>query len=72
MRGEKAMWKALWKRWTVDEPAAFGDLLWDAFVVQFAAFLDRRRPASKGRRRLIGRPTNDDDERIVIGGLAGA
>jgi hypothetical protein len=154
------MWKALWKRWTVDKPAAFGDLLWDVFVVQFAAFLDRftirkvialtvpivflavayhhgialppelvlagdflayidiftvvllvgmlsrattilfvikqaaarsaqfanglmaaarrldfrhrRRPASKGGKRLIGRPTNDDDDGIVIGGLAWA
>ena len=34
------MWKQLWKTWTVDKPAAFGDLLWDIFVVQFAAFLD--------------------------------
>ena len=30
-----------WKKWTVDKPAAFGDWLWDAFVVQFAARLDR-------------------------------
>lgn len=35
------MWKELWQRWTIDKPAAFGDLLWDVFVVQFAAFLDR-------------------------------
>lgn len=35
------MWKQLWKTWTLDKPAAFGDLLWDIFVVQFAAFLDR-------------------------------
>jgi hypothetical protein len=35
------MWKQLWKTWTVDKPAAFGDLLWDVLVVQFAAFLDR-------------------------------
>ena len=35
------MWKALWKKWTLDKPAAFGDLLWDVFVVQFAALLDR-------------------------------
>jgi hypothetical protein len=35
------MWKALWKKWTLDKPAAFGDLLWEVFVVQFAAFLDR-------------------------------
>ena len=31
----------LWHRWTVDRPAAFGDWLWDVFVVQFAAWLDR-------------------------------
>jgi hypothetical protein len=35
------MWKRLWKTWTVDRPAAFGDWLWDVFVVEFAAFLDR-------------------------------
>jgi hypothetical protein len=35
------MWKALWQKWTVDKPAALGDLLWDVFVVQFAAYLDR-------------------------------
>ena len=35
------MWKALWKKWTIDEPAAFGDLVWDVFVVQFAAYLDK-------------------------------
>ncbi len=35
------MLKALWKKWTIDKPAAFGDLLWDVFVVQLAAFLDR-------------------------------
>jgi hypothetical protein len=35
------MWKALWKKWTIDKPAAFGDLLWDVFVVQLAAWLDR-------------------------------
>ena len=32
------MWKQLWKKWTLE---AFGDLLWEIFVVQFAAFLDR-------------------------------
>jgi hypothetical protein len=31
----------LWKKWTVDKPAAFGDWLWDVFVVQLAAALDR-------------------------------
>ncbi|MCA6120425.1 hypothetical protein J6500_00700 [Bradyrhizobium sp. WSM 1704] len=35
------MWKRLWLRWTIDKPAAFGDLLWQVFVVDFAAFLDR-------------------------------
>lgn len=35
------MLKALWKKWTLDKPAALGDLLWEVFVVQFAAFLDR-------------------------------
>ena len=34
------MWKALWKKWTIDKPSAFGDLLWEVFVVQFAAFLN--------------------------------
>jgi hypothetical protein len=33
--------KQLWKKWTVDKPAAFGDLLWEVFVVQLAARLDR-------------------------------
>jgi hypothetical protein len=35
------MWKALWKKWTIDKPAILGDWLWDVLVVQFAAFLDR-------------------------------
>jgi hypothetical protein len=35
------MWKQLWKKWTLDKPAAFGDLLWEVFAVQLAAFLDR-------------------------------
>jgi len=35
------MFKRLWKTWTIDKPAAFGDLLWQIFVVQLAAFLDR-------------------------------
>jgi hypothetical protein len=35
------MWKALWRKWTIDKPAAFGDLLWDVLVVQLAALLDR-------------------------------
>jgi hypothetical protein len=34
------MWKALWKKWTIDKPAALGDWLWDVFVVQLGAFLD--------------------------------
>jgi hypothetical protein len=35
------MWKRAWKKWTLDKPAAFGDWLWDVFVVQLAAFLSR-------------------------------
>jgi hypothetical protein len=35
------MWKALWQKWTIDKPARLGDWLWDVFVVQFAAFLNR-------------------------------
>jgi hypothetical protein len=35
------MKRGLWRKWTVDEPAAFGDWLWDVFVVQFSAWLDR-------------------------------
>jgi hypothetical protein len=35
------MWKELWQKWTIDKPAMLGDWLWDVFVVQFAAFLDR-------------------------------
>jgi hypothetical protein len=35
------MKRGLCHRWTVDKPAAFGDWLWDVFVVQFAAWLDR-------------------------------
>jgi hypothetical protein len=35
------MMKQLWKKWTVDKPAAFGDWLWEVFVVQLADRLDR-------------------------------
>ncbi len=35
------MWKQIWRRWTIDKPAAFGDWLWEVFVVELAAFLDR-------------------------------
>jgi hypothetical protein len=35
------MWKALWRKWTIDKPAALGDWLWDVLVVQLAALLDR-------------------------------
>lgn len=35
------MWKRLWKKWTIDRPAALGDWLWDVLVVQLAACLDR-------------------------------
>jgi hypothetical protein len=37
----EVMWKALWKKWTIDKPAILGEWLWDVFVVQLAAFLDR-------------------------------
>jgi hypothetical protein len=36
------MWKALWQKWTIDKPAMLGDWLWDVFVVQLAAFLNRQ------------------------------
>src|SRR5215471_2360966 len=36
-----AMFKQLWKTWTIDKPAAFGDWLWELFVVQLAALLNR-------------------------------
>ena len=42
------MWKALWQKWTIDKPAALGDWLWDVFVVQFAAYLNKLTP-----RRII-------------------
>jgi hypothetical protein len=35
------MWKAFWKKWTIEKPAILGDWLWDVFVVQLAAFLNR-------------------------------
>ena len=35
------MWKELWKKWTIDKPAALGDMLWEIFVVRLAALLDR-------------------------------
>src|SRR6195256_1505348 len=35
------MWQQLWKKWTIDKPAACGDWLWDVLVIQFAAFLSR-------------------------------
>jgi len=35
------MWKAIWQKWTIDKPAALGDMLWDVLVVQHAAFLDK-------------------------------
>jgi hypothetical protein len=30
-----------WNKWTYEVPLAIGDVLWDALVVRFAAFLDR-------------------------------
>jgi hypothetical protein len=35
------MWKRFWWKWTVDKPAAFGDRLWELFVVDLAASLNR-------------------------------
>lgn len=35
------MRKSLWNKWTIDKPALLGDWLWDVFVVQLAAYLDR-------------------------------
>jgi hypothetical protein len=35
------MWKRIWRKWTIDKPAAFGDWLWETFVVELAAALDR-------------------------------
>ncbi|MFB9264519.1 hypothetical protein ACFFWD_15290 [Bradyrhizobium erythrophlei] len=35
------MWKRLWRTWTIGKPAAFGDWLWEIFVVELAALLDR-------------------------------
>ena len=34
------MWKAFWKKWTIDEPALLGDRLWEVFVVRLVALLD--------------------------------
>jgi hypothetical protein len=35
------MWKQIWRKWTVDKPAALGDWLWGVLVVELAAFLNR-------------------------------
>jgi hypothetical protein len=35
------MWKRLWRKWTIDKPAAFGDWLYQILVVELAALLDR-------------------------------
>jgi hypothetical protein len=35
------MWKLLWRKWTIDKPAAFGDWLYQILVVELAALLDR-------------------------------
>jgi hypothetical protein len=35
------MWKQVWRKWTIDKPAVFGDWLWKMFVIELAAFLDR-------------------------------
>ena len=38
----ETVWKALWKKWTIDKPAMFGDFLWEVFVVQLSAALHDR------------------------------
>jgi hypothetical protein len=35
------MWKRLWREWTIDRPATFGDWLYQILVVELAALLDR-------------------------------
>ena len=35
------MWTRLWREWTIDRPAAFGDWLHQILVVELAALLDR-------------------------------
>ncbi len=35
------MWQRLWRKWTIDKPAAFGDWLYQVLVVELAALLDR-------------------------------
>ncbi len=35
------MWKRIWRTWTIDKPAVFGEWLWQMFVVELAALLDR-------------------------------
>ena len=37
----RSMWKRLWREWTIDKPAAFGDWLYRILVVELAALLDR-------------------------------
>src|SRR5436305_8364564 len=39
--GTASMWQRLWKIWTIDRPAAFGDWLHKILVVELAAVLDR-------------------------------
>lgn len=38
------MWKSLWRKWTIDKPAALGDWLWQVLVIDLAAFLERFTP----------------------------
>src|ERR1700760_1826746 len=38
---DRSMWKQLWRKWTIDKPAAFGDWLYQVLVVELAALLDR-------------------------------
>lgn len=41
MSKKPALWKTLWRTWTIDKPAVLGDFLWEVLVVQLAALLDR-------------------------------
>jgi hypothetical protein len=37
----RSIMKRFWQKWTLEKPAAFGDWLWEVFVVELAARLDR-------------------------------
>lgn len=66
------MFRQLWKTWTIDKPAAFGDLLWEIpVVVLILAYAYRIRFPPEGRprrrNRLTGRTKSDDDWPVVAG-----